>query len=150
MRVVFQRVFSAKVTVEGETVGEIGPGALLLVGITHEDGDREVEWMANKIAGLRVFSDEEGRLNLSLQDVGGSALAVSNFTLYGNASHGRRPDYIAAAHSETAKPLFDAFVQRLSKLVPVQTGRFGAHMKVDAEGNGPVTILLDTATDMHR
>ena len=150
MRVVFQRVFSAKVTVEGETVGQIGPGALLLVGITHEDGPKEVEWMANKIAGLRVFTDGEGKMNLSLLDIGGSALAVSNFTLYGNASHGRRPDFIRAARPETAEPLFDSFVETLRRQLPVQTGRFGAHMKVDLEGNGPVTLILDTATDMRR
>ena len=89
-------------------------------------------------------------MNRSLLDIGGSALAVSNFTLYGNASHGRRPDFIRAARPETAQPLFESFVELLGKQLPVQTGRFGAHMKVDMEGNGPVTLILDTATDMRR
>ncbi len=149
MRAVFQRVHAAAVTVAGETVGRIGAGALILVGVTHEDGEREALWLAKKLASLRVFSDEEGRMNRSLADIGGAALVVSNFTLYGNASHGRRPDFTAAARPETALPLFNTFVRLLGEQgIPVETGRFGADMAVTMEGDGPVTILVDTAADM--
>lgn len=147
MRAVFQRVKSAAVTVENESVGSIGKGALILLGITHEDGEREARWLADKIAGLRVFSDENGKMNLSLGDIGGAALVVSNFTLYGNASHGRRPEFTAAAGGEAARPLFDRFCELLAAQVPVQTGQFGADMTVSMQGDGPVTIWIDTATD---
>ena len=146
MRAVFQRVLSACVTVDGEVVGQIGRGALVLLGVTHEDTEEEARWLANKIAGLRVFSDEEGRMNRSLSDIGGGVLAVSNFTLYGNAVHGKRPEFLAAARPEQAGPLFDTFVRLLKEQgVPTETGHFGADMKVDMRGDGPVTILLDTA-----
>lgn len=146
MRVVFQRVKSASVTVEGEIVGCIGAGALLLVGVTHTDTEEDALWLAKKIAGLRVFSDADDRMNLSLTDIAGEALAVSNFTLYGNAVHGRRPEFMAAARPETAEPLFDTFVRLLREQgVPTATGVFGADMTVAMEGDGPVTILLDTA-----
>lgn len=148
MRAVFQRVYEASVTVDGEVVGAIGNGALLLVGVTHEDTEKEARWLAQKVAGLRVFSDSEDRMNLSVKDVGGAMLVVSNFTLYGNASHGRRPEFTAAARPETAKPLFDTFVQLLkAEGVPVETGVFGADMTVSMQGNGPVTLWLDTAVD---
>ncbi|MBE6767712.1 MAG: D-tyrosyl-tRNA(Tyr) deacylase [Ruminococcaceae bacterium] len=148
MRAVFQRVYEASVTVDGEVVGAIGNGALLLVGVTHGDTEKEARWLAGKIAGLRVFSDSEDRMNLSVKDIGGSLLVVSNFTLYGNASHGRRPEFTAAARPEVAKPLFDTFVQLLKEEgVPVETGVFGADMTVSMQGNGPVTLWLDTAVD---
>lgn len=148
MRVVFQRVRAAAVTVADETVGRIGAGALLLVGVTHNDTEEDARWLAQKVAGLRVFSDgtPEDKMNRSLLDIGGAALAVSNFTLYGNAVHGRRPEFLAAARPEAAHPLFDRFVQLLREAgVPTETGRFGADMTVTMEGDGPVTILLDTA-----
>ena len=148
MRAVFQRVYEASVTVEGEVVGAIGAGALLLVGVTHTDTEREAKWLAQKVAGLRVFSDSEDRMNLSVKDIGGSMLVVSNFTLYGDVSHGRRPAFVEAARPETAKPLFDTFVRFLQEEgVPVQTGVFGADMTVSMQGNGPVTLWLDTAVD---
>lgn len=148
MRAVFQRVYHACVTVDGEEVGRIGRGVLLLVGVTHEDTEKEALWLAKKVAGLRVFSDENDKMNDSVADIGGEMLVVSNFTLYGNASHGRRPDFTAAARPEKAEPLFNTFVQMLREQgVPVQTGRFGADMHVTMEGDGPVTIWIDTATD---
>ncbi|MBE6756966.1 MAG: D-tyrosyl-tRNA(Tyr) deacylase [Ruminococcaceae bacterium] len=148
MRAVFQRVYEAAVTVDGETVGKVGNGGLLLVGVTHTDTEKEARWLAKKVAGLRVFSDDEDRMNLSVKDIGGALLVVSNFTLYGNASHGRRPEFTAAARPETAKPLFDRLVQLLqAEGVPVETGVFGADMTVSMQGNGPVTLWLDTATD---
>lgn len=148
MRVVFQRVRAAAVTVADETVGRIGTGALLLVGVTHDDTEEDARWLAQKVAGLRVFSDgtPEDKMNRSLLDIGGAALAVSNFTLYGNAAHGRRPEFLAAARPETARPLFDCFVQWLRETgVPTETGRFGADMTVTMVGDGPVTVLLETA-----
>lgn len=148
MRVVFQRVYEASVTVEGEVVGAIGAGALLLVGVTHTDTEKDARWLAKKLAGLRVFSDEEDRMNLSVKDINGSMLVVSNFTLYGDASHGRRPAFVEAARPEVAEPLFNTFVQFLKEEgVPVETGVFGADMTVAMQGNGPVTIWLDTAVD---
>ena len=146
MRVVFQRVLNASVTVDGEVVGAIGKGALLLCGVTHTDTEEDARWLAKKIAGLRVFEDADERLNLSLLDIGGEALAVSNFTLYGNAVHGRRPEFTAAAKPDTALPLFNTFVELLkAEGVPTATGRFGEDMLVKMDGDGPVTILLDTA-----
>lgn len=148
MRAVFQRVYEAAVTVDGEVVGKVGNGALLLVGVTHTDTEKEARWLAQKVAGLRVFSDAEDRMNLSVKDIGGGMLVVSNFTLYGDASHGRRPAFTAAARPETAKPLFDTFVRFLKdEGVPVETGVFGADMTVSMQGNGPVTLWLDTAVD---
>ena len=148
MRAVFQRVYEASVTVEEAVVGAIKTGALLLVGITHEDTEREARWLAKKVAGLRVFSDEQDRMNLSVKDIGGEMLVVSNFTLYGDASHGRRPSFVEAARPEMAKPLFDTFVRFLKEEgVPVQTGVFGADMTIKMLGNGPITLWLDTAVD---
>lgn len=146
MRLVFQRVRSASVTVDGEVVGSIGAGALLLCGVTHTDTEADALWLAKKVAGLRVFSDQDGRMNRSLTDIGGEALAVSNFTLYGNTVHGRRPEFMAAAKPDIARPLFDTFVRLLREQgVPTATGRFGADMAVGMDGDGPVTILFDTA-----
>jgi D-tyrosyl-tRNA(Tyr) deacylase len=143
VRVVAQRVSRASVSVEGETIARIGHGFLLLVGIAQEDGEEEVRWMAEKVAGLRVFADEEDRMNRSLDEVGGEVLAVSQFTLYGDCRKGRRPSFTRAAAPAEASRLFDRFVESLRLRVPVQTGRFGAMMSVDLVNDGPVTILLE-------
>ncbi len=146
MRVVFQRVHSARVTVEEEVVGEIGAGALLLVGVREGDGEEDAVWLAKKIAGLRVFSDADEKFNLSLLDIGGEALVVSNFTLYGNCRRGKRPEFITAARPEQAAPLIERFMELLRDLGirRVESGRFGAHMHVHMEGDGPVTLILDS------
>ena len=147
MKVIYQRVTSASVTVAGRAIGEIGAGVLLLVGITATDTAADAEKMAKKIAGLRMFSDADGKFNDSLLDVQGSALAVSQFTLYANARHGRRPDFLAAARPEQAQPLFEEFVRQLraAGIADVQTGEFGADMQVALVNDGPVTLVLDTA-----
>jgi D-tyrosyl-tRNA(Tyr) deacylase len=145
MRAVVSRVAWARVLVGGEVVGEIGPGLLLLVGVTHGDGDAEAAWLAAKVAGLRVFDDRQGRMNRSLAEVGGAALVVSQFTLYGDARRGRRPSYVAAAAPAQAAPLVEAVAKALAaEGVRVARGRFGAHMTVESAGDGPVTILLDS------
>lgn len=146
MKAVYQRVTRASVTVEGERIAAIGGGVLLLVGVCPEDTEREAALLADKVAGLRVFSDEQGKMNLSVRDVAGSVLAVSQFTLCANTSHGRRPDFFGAARPEVAQPLFDRFVEELKKagIADVQTGEFGADMQVELLNDGPVTILLNT------
>lgn len=145
MRAVVQRVRRARVIVAGETVGEIGEGLLVLLGIRSEDGEREVRWLAEKLIGLRIFRDEEGKMNRSLEEVGGSMLVVSQFTLYGNCQKGRRPSFIDAAPPETAEPLYERFVHEVSSRgIPTATGRFGAMMDVELVNDGPVTILIDT------
>lgn len=146
MRVVFQRVRRASVRVDAETVGTIDRGALLLVGIGVGDGEAELGWMARKVAGLRVFPDEEGRMNRSLLDVGGAVLAVSQFTLYGDCRKGRRPSFVAAEDPALAAPLHERFVARLREegVPSVETGVFGAHMEVELVNDGPVTLLLET------
>ncbi|MNR80513.1 D-tyrosyl-tRNA(Tyr) deacylase [compost metagenome] len=144
MRIVLQRVSRAKVTVEGEVVGEVGPGLLLLVGIRTGDTLKEAQWLVQKCLGLRIWPDETGKMDRSVMDIGGSVLAVSQFTLYGDASRGRRPDFMQAARPETAQPLFDAFVAGLkAEGVPVATGVFGAHMDVELVNDGPVTLIID-------
>ena len=144
MRVVLQRVVRASVTVDGHAVGAIGQGYLALVGITHSDGPDEVDWMAEKILTLRLFPDDEGKLNRSLVDVGGGVLVVSQFTLYGDARKGRRPSFVHAAPSEVAQPLCERFAERLRLLgVEVATGIFGAMMDVALVNDGPVTLLLE-------
>lgn len=145
MRVLLQRVREASVVVEGETVGAIGPGLLLLVGFTHGDGDGALEWMANKCAGLRIFPDEAGKMNRSVTDVAGEALVVSQFTLYGNPLKGMRPSFIDAAPPEEAEALYERFVSRVSEAVgrACPTGRFGADMKVHLVNDGPVTLWLE-------
>ncbi len=146
MRAVVARVAWARVVVDGEIVGEVGRGLLVLVGVTHDDGPAEAAWLADKVAGLRVFDDGEGRMNRSLAEVGGGALVVSQFTLYGDARKGRRPSYVDAARPEQAEPLVGAVVEGLAAAgVKVATGRFRAHMTVESAGDGPVTILLDSA-----
>jgi D-aminoacyl-tRNA deacylase len=143
---VVSRVAWARVVADGELTGEIGPGLLVLVGVTHGDGEADAAWLAAKVAGLRVFDDDQGKMNRSLADVGGGALVVSQFTLYGDASRGRRPSYVAAAPPEVAAPLVEAVAKALAGAgVPVATGRFGATMLVESAGDGPVTILLDSA-----
>lgn len=145
MRVLVQRVSRAKVTVEGRVTGEIGPGLLLLVGIRQGDGEAELEWMVHKLTNLRVFSDAEGKMNLSVQDTGGGVLAISQFTLYGDAKKGNRPSYIEAARPEVAEPLYDKFCEQLGAAIgkEVQRGVFGAHMDVELINDGPVTLMLE-------
>ena len=146
MRAVVSRVAWARVVADGELTGEIGPGLLVLVGVTHADGEADAAWLAAKVAGLRVFNDDQGKMNRSLAEVGGGALVVSQFTLYGDAGKGRRPSYVAAAPPEVAAPLVEAVAKALAGAgVPVAGGRFGAHMVVSSAGDGPVTILLDSA-----
>lgn len=145
MKAVFQRVTDASVTVDGKKVGTIGAGALVLVGIVPQDTEKEAQLLAQKVAGLRVFTDAQDKMNLSVTDIGGSVLAVSQFTLCADISHGRRPSFVGAAAPDVASPLFDRFCDALRALgVPVETGVFGAHMQVSLLNNGPVTILLDT------
>ncbi len=141
---VLQRVALASVTVDGHVVGAVGRGYLALVGITHSDGPGETDWMAEKILTLRLFPDDEGKLNRSLVDVGGGVLVVSQFTLYGDARKGRRPSFVHAAPPDVARPLCERFAQRLRLLgVEVATGTFGAMMDVALVNDGPVTLLLE-------
>ena len=146
MRAVVQRVSSAQVTVAGEVVGQIERGFLVLVGITHSDGEAEAHYLARKIVGLRVFEDDGGKMNLGLTDIGGAVLAVSQFTLYGDVRKGRRPSFIDAARPEQAEPLYQRFCQLLAaEGVAVEQGVFQAHMQISLVNDGPVTIWLDTA-----
>jgi D-tyrosyl-tRNA(Tyr) deacylase len=145
MRTVVQRVTSASVAVSDKIVGEIGHGFLALIGVARDDGDSDVELMASKIAGLRIFDDAAGDMNLGLRDVDGAILAVSQFTLYGDARRGRRPSFIEAAPGEAARGIFDSVVARLRREgLTVATGEFGADMQVRLVNDGPVTILLDS------
>ncbi|MEZ4709022.1 MAG: D-aminoacyl-tRNA deacylase [Caldilineaceae bacterium] len=145
MRAVVQRVSRASVTVDGAVVGEIGKGFLILLGITHDDGEAEAAYLARKIGGLRLFEDAEGKLNLGLTEIGGAALAVSQFTLYGNARKGRRPSFIDAARPEQANPLYQRFCALLAQEgIPVARGVFQAEMQVALVNDGPVTLWLDT------
>ena len=145
MRAVLQRVRRSKVTVEGEIVGEIAAGWLVLLGVAPEDTRKEIDWLADKVVNLRAFADAAGKMNLSVQDVGGSVLVVSQFTLYGDCLRGRRPGFTAAAPPEVAEPLYEQFVTALKALgVPVATGRFAADMQVELVNDGPVTFVIDT------
>ncbi|GIP20796.1 D-aminoacyl-tRNA deacylase [Paenibacillus sp. J22TS3] len=145
MRVVLQRCKMAKVTVAGETVGSIGPGLMLLVGITHGDTEKDAAYLADKIAGLRIFEDEAGKMNLSVQDIGGAVLSVSQFTLYGDCRKGRRPNFMAAARPEEATLLYNRFNELLADTgLHVETGQFGADMDVELTNWGPVTIILES------
>ncbi len=144
MKALIQRVSAGSVAVDGRTIGEIGRGFVVLLGITHTDTPAEADWLANKVAGLRVFEDEAGKMNLSLLDVGGSVLVVSQFTLYGDARKGKRPSFTHAAPPEIAEPLVDYFCEQLrAQGLPVSTGIFGAHMAVHIHNDGPVTLLLE-------
>jgi D-tyrosyl-tRNA(Tyr) deacylase len=146
MRAVLQRVTRAGVTIDGAVVGSIGPGLLVLLGVTHTDTLDDARWLAEKCVGLRIFNDADGKMNLGLTDVSGSVLVVSQFTLYGDAQKGRRPSFIAAARPEQAIPLYEAFVNGIRALgISVATGRFGATMAVELVNDGPVTLILDTA-----
>ena len=146
MRVLLQRVSAGSVTVDGEITGQIQSGFVALVGVTHSDTKSEAEKLANKTANLRVFSDEQGKMNLSLLDVAGGVLVVSQFTLYADARKGRRPSYIHAAQPDTAEPLVFYFAECLSQagVEQVEHGVFGAMMQVEIHNDGPVTIMLDS------
>jgi D-tyrosyl-tRNA(Tyr) deacylase len=146
MRAVIQRVTRGSVSIEGTTVGDIGAGLVILLGIRTGDGDAEAVWLAHKIANLRIFADQEGKFNRSLIELGGEALVVSQFTLYGNARKGRRPSFTSAARPEVAEPLVDRFVQHLREagVRRVACGEFQAMMLVEIHNDGPVTIILDT------
>ena len=146
MRVVLQRCLEASVTIDGETIGAIGHGVLVLLGIASEDSESEIEWMCNKIIGLRIFEDDDGKMNRSLEDIDGDILVVSQFTLYGNCRKGRRPSFVGAGHPSMAEPLVDKFCQTLRKkgIHKVETGRFGADMKVSLINDGPVTLIMDS------
>ena len=147
MRIVVQRVSNARVSVSGTEKGRIEKGFLLLVGVTHEDTESDVALLVKKVVGLRVFSDENDKMNLSLKDVGGSVLSVSQFTLYGDCKKGNRPSFIRAAGAEHALHLYEVFNQQLeSEGIHVERGEFGAHMEVELLNDGPVTILLETPT----
>lgn len=144
MKVLIQRVSKASVSVDGDVVGAIGRGFVALVGVTHGDGRDEAAWLANKVAGLRIFEDDEGKMNLALDDVGGSVLVISQFTLYGDASKGRRPSWSAAAGPDEAEPLVDYFVAQLrDQGLTVATGVFGAYMDVEIHNDGPVTLMIE-------
>lgn len=146
MKAVYQRVSRASVTVDGNTVGAIDQGILLLVGVTTEDTEKEAALLAKKVANMRMFSDADDKFNYSVLDIGGGVLAVSQFTLCANCSHGRRPDFLNAARPETALPLFEYFVECLKRegVTRVETGEFGASMKVELCNEGPVTLILNT------
>jgi len=144
MRLVLQRVRRGRVTIEQQEVAAIGPGLVILAGVGQGDTPEQADWLAAKVAGLRVFEDGDGKTNLSITDVGGQALVVSQFTLYADAAKGRRPSFIHAALPEIAEPLVRRFADSLeAQGVPTQTGVFGAHMLVEIENDGPVTILLE-------
>lgn len=145
MRAVIQRVSGASVTVAGEKVGEIGPGILVLLGVSREDSEQDAEYLADKTLNLRIFEDDEGKMNLSLLDSGGELLVVSQFTLYGDARKGRRPSFIKAALPDRANELYEHFVETARRSVrKVECGRFQAMMDVELVNDGPVTILLDS------
>lgn len=144
MRVLLQRVSRAHVTVDGRETGRIGPGFVVLVGFTHGDTDEQIGWMADKIVGLRLFADADGKMNLAITETGGALLVVSQFTLYGDAAKGRRPSFIQAAHPDVAVPLYEKFIVALRERgIPVATGEFGAMMQVELLNDGPVTLWLD-------
>lgn len=145
MRIVVQRSKEAFVRIEGETVGQISRGLVLLVGITHEDTEQDVRYAADKVAGLRIFEDERGKMNLSVTDTGGQILSVSQFTLYGDCRKGKRPNFMAAARPEHAEPLYELFNGMLRERgLHVETGRFGAMMDVSLTNWGPVTLIVDS------
>ena len=145
MRAVVQRVTRAAVTIGAETTGSIGHGLLVLLGVAPSDTPAEAQWLADKVVGLRIFNDDDGKMNRSVMDVGGAVLVVSQFTLYGDCRKGRRPSFVGAAGPELAEPLYESFVNGVRALgVPTATGRFGAMMQVELVNDGPVTLLLET------
>jgi D-tyrosyl-tRNA(Tyr) deacylase len=144
MRVLLQRVSKASVRIDDRIAGEIGRGFCLLVGFTHGDTPDQVDWMAEKVAGLRLFTDSQGKMNLGLEEVGGAVLVVSQFTLYGDSAKGRRPSFIDAARPDTAIPLYERFLTALRERgLTVASGEFGADMQVEIHNDGPVTLILD-------
>jgi D-aminoacyl-tRNA deacylase len=144
MRALVQRVAQAAVAVDGETVGEIGAGLCVLVGVTHDDGVDQADRLAEKLWGLRIMSDHDGLMNLSVSDTGGEVLVISQFTLYGDTRKGRRPSYIGAARPEQAEPLVERVIAALRNLgASVESGRFGADMQVELVNDGPVTLLIE-------
>ena len=146
MRVVIQRVTKASVTIDGKTKGEIGRGLLVLIGIEDADGDEDTRWLSNKIVNLRIFNDENGVMNLSLRDIQGDILLISQFTLHASTKKGNRPSYIKASKPDVAIPLYEKMITQLSADLgkEIQTGIFGANMKVELLNDGPVTIVIDT------
>ncbi len=144
MRVVVQRVRSGRVSVEGRVIAEIGPGVVILLGVGPQDGEEQARYLVEKIANLRIFEDEQGKINRSLLEVGGAAIVVSQFTLYADTRKGRRPSFTDAAPPEIARPLVERFAELLrAQGVPTQTGEFGAHMLVEIANDGPVTIWME-------
>lgn len=145
MRALLQRVSEARVEVAGDVVGQCGPGLLILLAVTHEDTEAQAAWLARKLAGLRIFQDADGKMNLSMVDCGGSALVVSQFTLYGDSRKGRRPSFVHSARPEHAEPLYERFCELLAAEGPtVERGVFGAMMVVALVNDGPVTLIVDT------
>lgn len=148
MRVVVQRVINSSVEVDGKIVGKSDKGLMLLVGFTEGDSSKEIDWMVEKVINLRIFEDENEKMNLSLKDVGGELLVVSQFTLYGDCRKGRRPSFSSAARPEVATKLYEEFIEKARKEgIVTKTGQFGAHMMVDLTNDGPVTILLESNRD---
>lgn len=143
MRCVVQRVRSASVTVNEKVVGSIGQGLLVLCGFLESDTPQKIDWVANRIANLRIFNDQNDKLNLSVKDVEGEVLIISNFTLYGDCTNGCRPNFSLAAKGEISEPLYNYFVKKVSEQVSVQTGKFGEHMELMLDFNGPITVVID-------
>lgn len=143
MRCVVQRVRSASVTVNEKVVGSIGQGLLVLCGFLESDTPQKIDWVANRIANLRIFNDQNDKLNLSVKDVEGEVLIISNFTLYGDCTNGCRPNFSLAAKGEISEPLYNYFVKKVSEQVSVQTGKFGQHMELMLDFNGPITVVID-------
>lgn len=152
MRVIVQRVQSSRVEIDGEVSGEIGQGLMVLLGIAEGDGQEQCDFLADKLVHLRIFTDEQEKMNLSLQDINGEMLIVSQFTLYGDCKKGRRPSFVAAARPETAVPLYEYFIDAVKRqgVKKVATGQFGADMQVYIQNDGPVTLMLDTDEIMRR
>jgi D-tyrosyl-tRNA(Tyr) deacylase len=147
MRAVVQRVSKARVQIGEDIAGEIGCGLLVLLGVTHDDSAEKAQWLADKIVGLRIFADADGKMNLGVADVGGSVLVVSQFTLYGDCRKGRRPSFVDAAPPEIAVPLYETFIEAVKALgVPAASGRFGAMMQVELVNDGPVTLIVESKT----
>lgn len=144
MRLVITRVNSVKLEIDGKVHSEIGKGLLALVGVTLDDTEKDVEYIARKLPNLRIFEDEEGKLNRSVKDIGGEIMIVSNFTLYGDAAHGNRPNFSLAARGEISEPLYNMLCAKVGESVPVKTGVFGADMKVLSLNDGPVTIIMES------
>lgn len=152
MRVIVQRVQSSRVEIDGEVSGEIGQGLMVLLGIAEGDGQEQCDFLADKLVHLRIFTDEQEKMNLSLQDINGEMLIVSQFTLYGDCKKGRRPSFVVAARPETAVPLYEYFIDAVKRqgVKKVATGQFGADMQVYIQNDGPVTLMLDTDEIMRR